>query len=203
MIHLVFLCRRRPDITHADYAARLLEGHVPLALRHHPTMRRYVVNVVEQSLGDAPALDSVGELWFDSLADYETRLYDSPEGRRIIGADVARFMGGADAYVVDDEPRDRPPGCRRVGERSTGTKLVVCGADEDRLHAAASAVGAEPVIGRVTQRLSPDAPPFSTIAAAYFDAAPDDRTEQTLAANLAWGGVPVRVYRVAEHVQRW
>src|SRR5206468_495613 len=47
MVKLVFLCRRRSDLTHERYVARLLEGHVPLALRHHPTLRRYVVNIVE------------------------------------------------------------------------------------------------------------------------------------------------------------
>jgi uncharacterized protein (TIGR02118 family) len=203
MIHLVFLCRGRPDITHADYATRLLEGHVPLALRHHPTMRRYVVNIVERSLGDAPSLDSVGELWFDSLADYEERLYDSPDGRRIIAADVARFMGGADAFVVDDEPRERPAACRRLGERSAGTKLVVCGGAASRLRAAAMGAGTSVVVGPVTRRLSPDAPPFPTIGAVYLDAPLDERTEHALAADLARGAAPVHIYRVAEYVERW
>ena len=203
MVHLVFLCRRRPDITHADYATRLLEGHVPLALRHHPTMRRYVVNIVEGSLDDAPSLDSVGELWFDSLADYEERLYDSPDGRRIIAADVARFMGGADAFVVDDEPRERPTACRRLGERSAGTKLVVCGADAGRLRATAVRLGAQAAVGPVAHRLAPDAPVFSAIGAVYLDAPPDERTEQAFAADLARGAAPVHVYRVAEYVERW
>jgi uncharacterized protein (TIGR02118 family) len=203
MVHLVFLCRRRPDITHADYTTRLLEGHVPLALEHHPMMRRYIVNVVERSHGDAPALDSVGELWFDSLADYEARLYDSPEGRRIIAADVARFMGGADAFVVDDEPRERPAACRRLGERSAGTKLIACGPDAGRLRAATTGAGARAVGGRVTRRLSPDAPPFPAIGAVYVDPPLDERAEQALAADLARGAAPVHVYRVAEYVERW
>src|SRR5262245_21446640 len=98
MVKLVFLCRRRPDISHEQYAERLLDGHVPLALRHHPTLRRYVVNVVEGTRGSVPPLDSVGELWFESLADYRERLYDSPDGKRAITEDVARFIGDAAAY---------------------------------------------------------------------------------------------------------
>src|SRR5439155_17365058 len=87
MVKLVFLCRRRPDITHERYAELLLRGHVPLALRHHPTLRRYVVNIVEDTRGPAPPLDSIGELWFDTLADYRERLYDSPAGAGIIARD--------------------------------------------------------------------------------------------------------------------
>ena len=102
MVKLVFLCRRHPDISHDRYAALLLDEHVPLALRHHPHMRRYVVNIVEESCAGAPPLDSIGFLWFDSLDDYRDRLYDSPEGARIIGRDVARFLGGADAYATTE-----------------------------------------------------------------------------------------------------
>jgi uncharacterized protein (TIGR02118 family) len=125
MVKLVFLCRRRADITHERYVGLLLDGHVPLALRHHPTLRRYVVNVVEGSRGAVPPLDSIGELWFDSLADYRERLYDGPEGERAIGRDVAGFLGGADAYAtlehVQREPAASPP-----PGRTHGDKLFAC-----------------------------------------------------------------------------
>ncbi|MFN8642382.1 MAG: hypothetical protein U0802_12285 [Candidatus Binatia bacterium] len=80
MVKLIFLCHRRPDITHERYVELLLRGHVPIALRHHPALRRYTVNIVERGPEDEAALDSIGELSFDSLADYRERLYDSPEG---------------------------------------------------------------------------------------------------------------------------
>lgn len=124
MVKLFFLCRRRPDLTHAQYAELLLQGHVPVALRHHPAMRRYVVNVVEAIRPGAQELDSIGELSFDTLDDYRHRLYDSPEGERIVHADVARFMGGADAYAttehVQRDERARGP----LGTRSPGVKLI-------------------------------------------------------------------------------
>src|SRR5438094_10152959 len=100
MVKLVFLCRRRSDLTHERYVELLLGGHVPLALRHHPTLRRYVVNVVEDTRGPAPPLDSIGELWFDTLADYRERLYDSPAGAGIIARDGAGFMGSTAAYLT-------------------------------------------------------------------------------------------------------
>jgi len=124
MVKLIFLCRRRSDVSHDVYAQMLLRDHVPIALRHHPTLRKYVVNVVDHNPDDAPELDSIGELSFGTLEDYRERLYDSAEGERIVHADVARFMGGAEGYVttehvhIDDAPA--PP----IGDPSSLVKLV-------------------------------------------------------------------------------
>lgn len=122
MLKVVYPCHRLPELDRAEYARRILEEHVPLALAHHPGMRRYVVNVVEREPREgagAPAVDSFAELWFDSLASYQTDLYDSDEGRRIIGEDVARFLGGGEAYGtrehVHREGAERKPGTRTPG----------------------------------------------------------------------------------------
>jgi uncharacterized protein (TIGR02118 family) len=123
MVKLIFLCRRRPDITRAEYVERLLRGHVPLALRHHPAMRGYVVNVVEDTGAGLESLDSIGELTFDSLADYEERLFDSPEGRRTIERDVAGFLGDAEAYVTEEHVQLAGDRRHATGERSPGVKL--------------------------------------------------------------------------------
>ena len=122
MVKLVFLCRRRPDITHERYATLLLDGHVPIALRRHPTMRRYTVNIVEQSPSGAAELDSIGELSFDTLTDFRERLYDSAEGERIVQRDVAGFMGGADAYATTAHVQ-KSTAVPRVGARSPGMKM--------------------------------------------------------------------------------
>jgi uncharacterized protein (TIGR02118 family) len=124
VVKLVFFCRRRAELSSAQFAERLLHGHVPLALRHHPTMAGYVVNLVESVPADFPEADSVGELWFRSLEDFEERLYDSPAGRAAIEHDVASFLAAADAYLTrehvqkDEHPRAAP------GARSPGVKLV-------------------------------------------------------------------------------
>jgi uncharacterized protein (TIGR02118 family) len=124
MVKLIFLCRRRPDLTHDQYVERVLQGHVPLALRHHPTMRGYVVNVVENAGAGLQPLDSIAELSFDSLDDFQERLYDSDDGRAAIERDVAGFMGSADAYVTHERPQ-LSIGKRAVsGTRSPGVKLV-------------------------------------------------------------------------------
>jgi len=122
MVKLIFLCQRRPDISHDRYVTLLLQGHVPIALRHHPTLRRYTVNIVEQGPPSEEALDSIGELWFDSLADYRERLYDSPDGERIVHRDVAGFMGGAHAYATTEHVQ-KADAHRVLGRRAAGVKM--------------------------------------------------------------------------------
>jgi uncharacterized protein (TIGR02118 family) len=123
MVKLIFLCRRRAELTHAEYVGRLLRGHVPLALRHHPAMRGYVVNVVEDTGAGLEPLDSIAELTFDDLAAYEERLYDTPEGRAAVERDVAGFLGGVEAYVTSEHVQLACGTRRASGERSPGVKL--------------------------------------------------------------------------------
>lgn len=124
MVKLIFLCRRRPDISHERYAELLLDGHVPIALRHHPAMRQYIVNIVERSPQAEEALDSIGELFFASLADFRDHLYDSDEGRRIVERDVSGFMGGAHAYATTEHVQKMRPTRAPLGTRTPGIKLV-------------------------------------------------------------------------------
>src|SRR5205807_2061812 len=74
--------------------------------------------------GPAPPLDSIGMLWFDSLADYRERLYDSAAGERTIAADVASFLSAADAYATTEHVQRAPAGPPSVGA-TAGVKLVV------------------------------------------------------------------------------
>jgi len=124
MVKMVFLCRRLPGITHAQYADMVLRDHVPLALRHHTAMRGYVVNVVERSPADWPELDSVAELTFDSLDDFRTRLYDSETGRAAVARDTARFLGGAAAYATTEHVQRSGTVDIPLGEPSGMVKLV-------------------------------------------------------------------------------
>ncbi len=124
MLKIIFLCRRRPDITREQYAAFVLEGHAPLALKHHPSLLRYVINIAEGTPPGGPEIDSLPALYFASMEDFRERLYDSPEGKEIIRRDVARFMtGGADAYATTEYvQRGSTPLAASSGPRSSGTK---------------------------------------------------------------------------------
>ena len=212
MVKLVFLCRRRPDITHERYVDLLLGGHVPLALAHHQTMRRYVVNIVEETLGGGPALDSIGALWFGTLADFHERLCDSAEGERLIARDVARFMGGADAFVTREHPTVAPPVPRRLGERSQGAKLFVCvrrppEASRETFLRDWLAERVQPLVARggvaacvanaVADRLGTGAPDYYAIVELWLT-----RTAAGVLDELCVPTVAA-CYRAAEYVQRW
>ena len=124
MVKMIFFCNRKAAITHNQYASMVLDDHVPLALRHHPTMRRYVVNIVDHTPQGETEYDSVAELSFDTIEDYRRHLYDTPEGEEIIGRDVARFMGGAAAYVTTEHVHkelDRPA---PLGARHDIVKMI-------------------------------------------------------------------------------
>ena len=215
MVKLVFLCWRRPDISHEGYVERLLGGHVPIALAHHPTLRRYVVNVVEETGASAPALDSIGELWFDSLADYRERLYDSPEGARVVARDVAGFLGGAYAYVTSEDAHGSPATPSPRGVRSSGAKLVVCVTRAPRLrreefrhrwvagdlppalrHPAATGY----VTGVVEERLGDGGPDYDGVATLRFASV---EACGALGADRTDFLDTIHAYRVVEYVERW
>jgi uncharacterized protein (TIGR02118 family) len=126
MLKIIFLCRRRPDITRKEYAAFVLEGHAPLALKHHPTLQRYVINIAEGSPPGGPEFDSLPALYFASLEDFRDRLYDSPEGQEVIRRDVERFMtGGADTYSTTEYVQRKSALLTApVGQRSPGAKEI-------------------------------------------------------------------------------
>jgi uncharacterized protein (TIGR02118 family) len=226
MVKLVFLCRRRPDVTHETYARLLLDGHVPIALRHHPAMRKYVVNVVEQSPPGEAELDSIGELSFASLEDFRQRLYDSVEGEKIVHADVARFMGAADAYATTEHVQKSLVERPATGTRSPGVKMICPVRRREGMSREAFAehwltrhvplaIEHHPQLVRyvtnvVAERLSESAPDWDGFAELHF-ATMEDATERMFPspeserivrediARFLSNAIP---YRVAEYVQK-
>jgi len=225
MTKLFFLCRRRAELTHEQYVQRLLGGHVPLALAHHPTLRRYVVNVVDGTRGPAPPLDSIGMLWFDSLADYRERLYDSAAGERTIAADVASFLSAADAYATTEHVQRAPAEAPSVGA-TAGVKLVVALARapgqsreeflrhwlERHVPLALEHHGmSRYVTSVVDERLGSASPPYDGFAEIQFASADDLERRLYLSAegktaierDVGRFLGTIHAYYVAEHVARW
>lgn len=84
---------RAAGISRDDMARHWGDVHLPLARVHHPAIWRYVQNVVVERLTpDTPDVDGIAELHFHTVDDLRNRFYDSDEGQRIIGEDVARFL---------------------------------------------------------------------------------------------------------------
>lgn len=124
MVKVFFLCTRLPDITHDGYVERVLEGHAPLALAHHPAMRRYVINVAEQQPDDGDELDALPVLYFEELDDYRFRLYDSPEGEAAIRRNVEGFLAAADGYATTERVHKDETPASALGQRTPGVKWI-------------------------------------------------------------------------------
>jgi len=85
--------QRAGGITKEDFSRHWSEIHTPLARVHHPCLVRYVQNIVREILTPgAAAVDGIAELSVEREADFTERMYDSSEGREIIGADVRTFI---------------------------------------------------------------------------------------------------------------
>jgi uncharacterized protein (TIGR02118 family) len=98
--------RRRPGLSRAEFAAHWNDTHAPLVPVHHPGVARYVQNVVEEPLTHgAPEVDGIAQLYFRTAHDLHERFYDSDEGRRTVGRDVAEFI-------------DRPQGWRMTAQET-------------------------------------------------------------------------------------
>ena len=98
--------RRLPGLTRDEFAAHWNDRHAPLVPVHHPGVARYVQNpVIAPLTADAPEVDGIAQLYFRTAFDLHERFYDSPEGQRVVGEDVARFI-------------DRPKGWRMTAQET-------------------------------------------------------------------------------------
>ena len=100
MEKLLFLFRRKPGTTRAEFYEYYVNVHNPLGLSLNPGIKRYTVNFVES---DGTDVDSVTELWTPSANDMITgKTFPSPEHRAKSVADGQAFMGPADMFQVEE-----------------------------------------------------------------------------------------------------
>ena len=100
VVRIAFV-RRAPGLSHDEFADHWTNVHAPLARKHHPTLVRYVQNVVIDPLTPgAPEVDGVAELGFRTLRDVHERMYDSPAGAEIIRRDIQRFLDVAAGWRI-------------------------------------------------------------------------------------------------------
>jgi uncharacterized protein (TIGR02118 family) len=106
-VKMVSFVRRAEHLTRQQFARHWTERHAPLALRHHAGLWNYTQNVVRRSYTPGGGqIDGIAELQFRTRDDFEQRFYDSDDGRKIIRADVDRFIGprGAEAALMTELP---------------------------------------------------------------------------------------------------
>ena len=93
--------RRAPGLSREEFADHWTNVHAPLARKHHPTLVRYVQNVVTDSVTTgAPEVDGIAELGFCSLRDVHERMYDSPAGADTIRRDIQQFLDVAAGWRI-------------------------------------------------------------------------------------------------------
>jgi uncharacterized protein (TIGR02118 family) len=93
-VKLVSFMRRADGLNHEQFVRHWSERHTPLALQHHPGLWNYTQRVVLRAYTPGGRdIDGIAELHFATRADFETRFFDSDDGRQVILDDVARFMG--------------------------------------------------------------------------------------------------------------
>ena len=91
MIKLVYVIKRRPDMTAQDFYTRWLDGHAPLvkeladdinAVRYiqSHTMETPVNQQLADSRGMPPAYDGITEVWWNSMEHLVAGM-STPEGK--------------------------------------------------------------------------------------------------------------------------
>ncbi|WP_327312065.1 EthD domain-containing protein [Streptomyces sp. NBC_01235] len=118
MIKLVAAVRRRPGMTHAEYAEYIEKVHGGIAVANKLTVRKYVQNHVLDSaygaIGDVGyqvtlPRDSVTELYFDDLESMgET--FAHPYTREVVGPDGVNFsdQSAALSLLVEESAAEAP-----------------------------------------------------------------------------------------------
>ncbi|MCL6733498.1 EthD domain-containing protein [Streptomyces neyagawaensis] len=127
MIKLVAAVRRRPGMTHAEYADYVREVHGGIALANKLTVVKYVQNHVFDSaygaIGDTGyqvtlPRDSVTELYFENF-ETMAQTFADPYTRDVVGPDGVNFsdLPAALSLLVEEKPMEVPqpgPGAVKV-----------------------------------------------------------------------------------------
>lgn len=102
-IKAVFLLKRRPDLSVADFQDYWLNGHAPQIPRDMGVMRYVQSHQLLESYGHAkPAYDGMAELYFEDEAAFMA-YWTSPRIQEIFAADAPRFLGeGCTAFLAEE-----------------------------------------------------------------------------------------------------
>lgn len=124
MIKMIFMLKRRPDMTREAFIARYEGGHATLGEKHVPNaaryVRRYLEPVAELFTGEViePDHDVITELWFDDEEQYAIAMQRlaEPEVATEIVADEEQLFDRSKHRVFMVDERDSPiPGkCNSV-----------------------------------------------------------------------------------------
>lgn len=106
----VFLLKRRPDLSVAEFQDYWLNGHAPQIPRDAGVLRYVQCHQLPETYATGtPAYDGVAELWFENLGAFMS-YWTSPRIQKIFGDDAPRFLDGANCTgFLAEEYRVRWP----------------------------------------------------------------------------------------------
>ena len=85
--------RRAAALGEAEFNAHWKERHAPRAVKHHVGMHDYRQLAIRAVLtDDSPPWEGIALMGFPTAGDFQTGLFDSPEGMETIMADTERFL---------------------------------------------------------------------------------------------------------------
>jgi uncharacterized protein (TIGR02118 family) len=105
MIKRITLAKRRPDMSHEEFAAYWLGPHVEIA-RGIPRALGYVINVADDA--DVAGWDGVAEMWFESRKDAEEAFQSEPIASALAD-DRPKFLGEYRVFLTEEHVITPPP----------------------------------------------------------------------------------------------
>ena len=101
MVKEMLLLKRKEGLSQEEFSKHYEEVHVPLILKHCPTIKRYVRNYVANTLGaEGPDFDCITEVWYDDMAGFQAmvKFYFSEAGKVIRDSEES-FMDASKIVV--------------------------------------------------------------------------------------------------------
>ena len=110
MIKAIALIKRKPGTSQEEFTQHYEEVHAPLALKHLPTIKRYVRNHVIHMAGtEGLGFDCITELWFDCMEDAVKLMeFVQSDAGQVIRDDEEKFLDRDKTifFLVDEKVSD-------------------------------------------------------------------------------------------------
>lgn len=84
-----------------EYKKYYLEHHAPLALKHSPNMRKYVINFAIDRPGKEALFDFITEIWWDDMESIQA-FYESDVYRDIVRPDELKLGGSGEKIYYEE-----------------------------------------------------------------------------------------------------
>lgn len=99
-LKMISFVKRRADLSPQEFDERYRQ-HIEVAKEHHAGIWQYAQSLVEQVLtADAPPIDGISELWFESATDFAERFYSTPESPAAVQEDTKGFIDFSGTFSV-------------------------------------------------------------------------------------------------------